>query len=342
VRAAERRLVGMKTRTLGIALVLGLVPLLTCCLAPTADGNLVPKTVDGDPSLPRVELNGSVFHAEAFGEPAAPVIVVLHGGPGQDYRGLLRLRRSVDGGALEEHHRVVFWDQRGSGLSRRHDPGQLTLAAYDADLLAIIEHYSPGRPVVLLTHSWGGMYASFFIGAHPDRVAGAVLMEPGPLTGALFDEVKSGIQEPDFGSEWLNDLAWGQAIVTPDGHARADYIQMLGALGDSAPRFHNSTTDRMPRWRYGAVASRELMRQGMSHGKPVWDFTVGLDRFQKPVLFIGSELNEVIGAEFQKRQMKFYPQSQLAVMAGAGHDHPWTHPEETLRPVFSYLAAIGF
>src|SRR5262245_20847694 len=110
----------MKTRTIGILLVLGLAALLTCCLAPTADGNLVPKTVDGDPSLPRIELNGSVFHAEAFGDPAAPVLVVLHGGPGVDYRRMLRLRRSVDGVALEDRHRVVFWDQRGSGLSRRH------------------------------------------------------------------------------------------------------------------------------------------------------------------------------------------------------------------------------
>jgi proline iminopeptidase len=103
-----------------------------------------------------------------------------------------------------------------------------------------------------------------------------------------------------------------------------------------------STTDREQAWRYGAVVNAQLMKQGMSGGKAVWDFTTGLDRFQKPVLFIGSELNEVIGAEFQKRQMKFYPQAQLAVIAGAGHDHQWTHPEETLRPVLSYLSAIGF
>jgi len=80
----------------------------------------------------------------------------------------------------------------------------------------------------------------------------------------------------------------------------------------------------------------------MSNGKAVWDFTKGLDRFQEPVLFVGSELNEIIGAGFQKRQMVFYPRAQLAVIAGAGHDHQWTHAEATLRPIVSYLAAIGF
>jgi len=327
----------MKKTSLGVIL-----SLLTSCVDPTADGNLVPRTVDGDPSLPRVELNGTALHAEAFGDPAAPVIVVLHGGPGSDYRGMLRLRGPVDGVRLEDRHRVVFWDQRGSGLSRRHDPEQLTQDVYEADLMAVLDHYAPARRVVLMGHSWGGMYASLFIGRHPERVAGAVLMDSGPLTGALFEEVKGGIQELDFGSEWLNDLTWGQAIVTPDGHARADYNRMLGALGDSQPRYHLSTADREPAWRFGAIANQALTEEVMSNGKAVWDFTKGLDRFQEPVLFVGSELNEIIGAGFQKRQMVFYPRAQLAVIAGAGHDHQWTHAEATLRPIVSYLAAIGF
>jgi proline iminopeptidase len=314
----------------------------TACLDPTADGNLVPLTVDGDPTLPRIALNGSVFHAETFGDPAAPVIVMLHAGPGRDYRGLLRLRNAVDGVRLEDRHFVVFWDQRSTGLSRRHDPGDVTVAAYDADLLALVDDVSPGRPVVLLGHSWGGMYASRFIGLHPERVAGAVLMEPGPLTGALFEEVKSGVQHLDLWSEWLNDYAWGQTIVSPDGHARADYALVLGQFGNSQPGYHLSTTDPEPFWRLGAVAYSTIPREGISNGKAVWDFTKGLDRFQHPVLFEASELDEVLGVAFQKRQMTAYPSAELAVVAGAGHDHAWTQPEGTLRPVFDYLARIGF
>ncbi len=312
------------------------------CLDPSADGNLVPKTVDGDPSLPRVALNDSLFHAETFGDPTAPVIVMLHGGPGNDYRYLLRMREAVDGRRLEDRHLVVFWDQRGCGLSRRHDPGALTLDAYDADLLALLDTYAAGRPVVLVGHSWGGMYASEFIGRHPERVAGAVLMDSGPLTGALYDEVKGGIQEMDLTSAWLNDYTWSQRILSPDDQARADYQRMLGNLGDSQPGYHLSTTDRAPAWRFGAIASAALMKDAARGGKADWDFTKGLDGFTRPVLFEGSELNEVIGAEFQKRQVTFYPNGQLVVIAGAGHDFQWTQPEETLRPIFTYLDAIGF
>jgi proline iminopeptidase len=312
------------------------------CLDPGEDGNLVPPTVDNDPTLPRIALNGSLFHAETFGDPSAPVIIMLHGGPGNDYRELSRLRQPVDGARLEDRYFLVFWDQRGSGLSRRHDPGDVTQAAYDADLEALVDRFSPSRPVVLLGHSWGAMYASNFIGQHPDRVAGAVLMEPGPLTGALYEEVKGGITDMDLGSKWLNAYLWAQTTVTPDDHARMDYIRMLGMLGNSQPGYHLSTIDRMGVWRLGAVANAAVQKASMSGGKAVWDFTKGVENFRHPVLFEASELNTVIGADFQKRQMSFYPDAQLVVVPGAGHDFQWVQPEATLRPVFSYLAAIGF
>lgn len=46
-------------------------------MAPGVPGNLVPRTVAEDPSLPAIEMNGSRFHLETFGNPAHPVIVFL-------------------------------------------------------------------------------------------------------------------------------------------------------------------------------------------------------------------------------------------------------------------------
>ena len=325
-------------------LLLAVVALsLTACLDPAEDGNLVPRTADEDPSIPQLSFNGSRFHVETFGDPSAPVIVMLHGGPGGDYRGLLRLRDPVNGVRLEDRHLLVYWDQRGSGLSQRHRESELTLAAYDRDLTWIIDQFSPGRPVVLLGHSWGGMYASRYISLHPDKVAGAVLMEPGPLTGALFSEVRPQMFQFDILSEWLNDYAWAESIVSPDGHARADYLRGLGDLsGGGQPAYHPSTTDREPFWRLGAVAAAAINAEGIVDGEPVWDFTRGLDRVAPPVLFEASADNTVIGSAFQQRQMRFYANAGLAVIAGAGHDFPWTRPAETLAPVLSYLDSIAF
>ncbi len=134
------------------------------CLAPDEPGNLVPKTVDEDPGLPRIEVNGTLLHAEAFGEPGAPTVIVLHGGPGSDYRCLLPLRALADDG-----YRVVFWDQRGTGLSRRHDKGVYSYAVYLEDLRQVVEKMaSPGQPFVFIGQSWGAMYATWFINEHGD------------------------------------------------------------------------------------------------------------------------------------------------------------------------------
>src|SRR5688572_18481133 len=84
-------------------------------------GDLVPETVDEDATLPAVDVNGTRLHLETFGDPDRPAIVFLHSGPGDDFRAMLPLRNEVDGYRLEDDHFLVFFDQRGSGLSRRHD-----------------------------------------------------------------------------------------------------------------------------------------------------------------------------------------------------------------------------
>lgn len=310
---------------------------LAACLDPAADGNLVPLTADEDPSIPQLSFNGSTFHVETFGDPSAPVIIVLHGGPGQDFRRMLRLREPVNGVRLEDHHFLVFWDQRGTGLSQRHPASELTIENYDRDLAWLVDHFSPGRPVVLLGHSWGGMYATRYLSLHPERVAGAALLEPGPLTGAIYQELRSQIMHLDFFSEWLNDYAWAQPILGPDGHARADYLFALGSFGDSQPGLHLATSDREPFWRLGAAVSTALINSA-----PDWDFTRGLDRLAVPVLFEASADDTVLGIALQQRQMQFFPHATLAVIDGAGHDFQWTRPAETLQPVLAYLGAIGF
>lgn len=66
----------------------------------------VPKTISDDSGIPHVTINGVVFHAQTFGDPKNPVVLVVHGGPGWDYRSLLPLK------ALADEFYVVFYDQR--------------------------------------------------------------------------------------------------------------------------------------------------------------------------------------------------------------------------------------
>ena len=307
--------------------------------SPSEPGALVPMTVAEDASLPAIEMNGSRFHLETFGDPANPVIIFLHGGPGGDYRGMLRLKDRYNAYSLTDEFYLVFWDQRGAGLSTRHNKDLLTKEIYVADLDSLVNRYSPDRPVFLVGVSWGGMYATRYINEFPQRVAGAVLIESGPLDGATMERLKSDITELDLSAEWLNDYAWSHGFFTPDDHARMDYQRLLG-MTSSQPKFGLSSADPEPVWRLGAAANRYLTEQIQNgHGVFEYDFTTNLAAYTTPVQFIAGSLSQVLGPSLQQQQVLRYPSASLEIVDGAGHDVAWVKTAEVLTHVRAYLDA---
>jgi proline iminopeptidase len=330
-----------------VARAAALVPLLLAggcgdILSPGDPGNLVPRTVDEDPALPALALNGSLFHLEALGDPGAPVIVFLHGGPGGDYRALTRLLDARGGEPLTASYRVILWDQRSAGLSRRHDKDEISIDLYMADLLALSDYFSPNEPVVLVGHSWGGMYATEFINQYPDRVRGAVLIEPGPFTGQRLDAlIDADYIDLDFMAEWLNDYAWSNQFFTPDDHERWDYQHALG-WRESQPKLHMDI-DNDPElfWRWGAAASRYIEEDGQDDaGNNVYDFSDNLSAYTGTALFIASGLDEVLGEEFQREQMRDYANAEVRVVPGVGHDLQWAKADDVLDLIREYLATL--
>jgi len=308
-------------------------------MSPGDPGNLVPATVAEDPGLPAVEMNGSRFHLETFGNPSNPVIVFLHGGPGGDYRSMLRLAQRYNGYSLTDDYFLVYWDQRGAGLSKRHNRGSRTLNMYLNDLDSLVGRYAPGRQVYLIGVSWGGMFATQYINKHPGRVAGAVLIEPGPLDGATAERLKDDIFDFDLGAEWLNDVAWSSQFLSPDDHARMDYERMLG-VRDGQPRFHLSRTDPEPGWRLGAAAAKYVTEDGQDgDGRFNYDFTTNLAAYTTPVLFIAGSLSEVLGPSLQVKQALHYSSASLDVVDGAGHDVAWVKAAEVVTISRAYLDA---
>jgi proline iminopeptidase len=291
-----------------------------------------------DATLPAIEMNGLFFHAETRGDPANPVIVVLHGGPGGDYRSLLKLSERFDGVSLADDYYMVYWDQRGSGLSQRVDGALITEETYLSDLHTLVHRYSPDRPVYLIGESWGGQYGIDYINHYPEDVAGAVFIEPGPMDGETMERIKDDMYDIDLEAEWLNDLAWANQFFTPDDHVRMDFERMLG-LKDSQPRFHQDMEHPAPAWRLGAVANRYVMEDGQDDdGIFVYDFAGNLQAYTTPVLLVAGSLSEVLGPSLQEEQVKRFPHATLQVVEGAGHDVAWVRTAEVLTHIRSYLA----
>jgi proline iminopeptidase len=99
-----------------------------------------------------------------------PRLVFLHGGWGGELESLF-----YDFQPLADEFRLTFYDQRGSLRSRCDGPA--TAADHVSDLEALRRSLGEER-LVLVGHSNGTWLAMAYAEAHPDRVAGLLLLAP--------------------------------------------------------------------------------------------------------------------------------------------------------------------
>lgn len=291
-----------------------------------APGNLVPKTVDQDSTLSSISVNGALLHSEAFGPADSTLIICIHGGPGGDYRYMLNCKTLATKG-----YRVVFYDQRGAGLSQRFPRNWYLSQGNDAlnkifydELKGVIAHYktSATQKTILLGQSWGAMLATAYTGKYPNEIDGLIVAEPG---GLKWNDVVDYISESrsfKLWSEALNDATYIDQFITgkEDQHEVLDYkAGLMGSvntivgdvgsdLGNNAPSYVAS--------RSGAVVNAASYELGQDT-KP--DFSAGITLFSKKVLFIYSSNNKAYPDSWASRIAAAYPSKEIFKAQGVGH-----------------------
>lgn len=329
---------------IGILLLVLLLAVIGLFIA-TAGEYSVPDTVSMDPALPHIVIDEVPFHAETFGDPQNPVVVVIHGGPGGDYGYLLNLHQ------LEDDYFVVFYDQRGAGLSPRVDAAELSLESSITDLHRIVTHYGGGQPVSLVGHSWGAMLAAGYIGQYPEFVVKVVLAEPGALNNAAlerFRERQAAGQGIAYYRVLVPTIFESFHLEPQDADARMDYIfgRMTTAFVDSAESSYRCEDERVmavepavsvPPSRFGATAFTTIFG-------PTADLSslaANAANYTDEVLLLVSACNTFIGEAFQREQMAIFPQARLVVIPDAGHNMITENPTESLRVIREYFNERG-
>lgn len=119
-----------------------------------------------------------------YGQPNAPRLLVLHGGPGAHHDYLLpQMLR------LGEHRDLLFYDQRGGGRSKTDSRIPVTWRTQVEDLDRVIGEFSID-PLTLIGYSWGGLLAMLYAiesaaGRVEHRPARLVLIDPAPVNRTL-------------------------------------------------------------------------------------------------------------------------------------------------------------
>lgn len=123
-------------------------------------------------------MNGAPLFLEAVGTRLrfdgphtrkAPVLLVLHGGPGFDHSAM---RSYFD--LFADQAQVIYLDHRGNGRSGGDDRQGWTLRQWGEDVKSFCDALEIERPIVL-GQSFGGMVAQAYAIAHPDHAAGLIL-----------------------------------------------------------------------------------------------------------------------------------------------------------------------
>lgn len=130
----------------------------------------------------QMPVNGTELYVKVFGE--GDPILVIHGGPGISHGYFLPHLLP-----LAQHHKVVFYDQRSTGLSQAAEQiPQLSLENMLRDIKALKDSLHLDK-VNILAHSWGARLALNYALTYPGDVKSLVLVSPIALNHD-FDSVQ--------------------------------------------------------------------------------------------------------------------------------------------------------
>ena len=242
------------------------------------------------------------IHSEVTGD--GPAVLLTHGFSASSHM----FASTVP--AIATDHTVIVWDMPGHGGSGApEDPAEYSTRSFLDAMVGLIDAAGAERAVVL-GHSLGGYLSLELALAHPDRVAGLVLVDTGP-----------GYRNDAARDRW-NEMAADYAV-----NLEQRGLDGLPGGAELSRNVHSSAVGL-------ALTARNVLTQHDSH---VID---GLPKISAPTLVIVGEQDDpfVKGSHYMASKI---PDAALAVIDGAGHAPPVSHPDQFNRVLRTFLEGLG-
>ena len=134
---------------------------------------------DGSPQMSAATIGGLDVHWHAWGDPSAPLAVLLHGFPDTTYTW-----RHLGPALAEAGFHAVAPSLRGYAPTGLAPEGSYRLGTLAADAAALADHFGAADPV-LIGHDWGAIIGYTAVGWQPDRWKRLVTMAVPPLGSVM-------------------------------------------------------------------------------------------------------------------------------------------------------------
>jgi proline iminopeptidase len=265
---------------------------------------------------------------EIYGAPgsALPVICV-NGGPGLSRAYMKMSAMWLD---VARHRLVVFYDQRGTGESKRLAPGApQTMEAQVEDLEGLRAHLGLDK-VALVGDSFGGWISMAYIAAHPEHVARLVLSDsPGPtwkdtvhLLPQTFPDIEA---EDDAATKKLGADTDAAARLSLRNHFRMIFYSpakrdaYMAAMGDLG---------------YKPAVARALSASAGTH-----DFTAVLTGIRCPTLVLNGRYDMNVAPLTAWNMAHAIPGAKVVFFEQSGHLPSYEEPEKYRAVLEQFLNA---
>lgn len=231
---------------------------------------------------------------------------------------------------LSSTRQLIFFDQRGRGRSQAPPGARSARIEHDAgDVRAIREAIEIDR-WNMLGHSWGGGIAMLASAGDQDAVNRLVLVDAVGPTSAwlarlhpvalarLTGERRENLARLDPTSLHADDIAAHAAYTSalyPAWFADREFAAIF-----SSPRANSST---------GAAVAARLRREG-------YDWTDRISTIRAPTLVVHGD-HDLLDVSVAESIAQLIPESQLSIIANAGHMPFWEAPEEFFTRVEKFL-----
>ncbi|HEU4557261.1 MAG TPA: alpha/beta hydrolase [Longimicrobium sp.] len=275
------------------------------------------------------------YRVAGRGPAGAPPVVFLHGGPGQ---GSVHFA-SLAGPAMERRVRMVYLDQRGSGLSERPTNRAYSLNLLVADIEGVREKLGVPR-IVVVGHSFGAVLALEYAAHYPQRTAGVVIASglwDAPTqtrlrcqsTVARFPEVARRIMGDSAATAGGGACDWGGKLPGAEREAMNNALM----FPDSAVRIRMDSAQAASGQRNTGVLGAALFRQGLMRYR-----FAGARRLTIPVLVIAGRHDGTAVPEGLRALARELPNARFVEYENSGHFVYLDETERFARDVAAFVA----
>jgi len=257
-------------------------------------------------------------------------LLLVNGGPGWSSAHMLPVAER-----LAESHRVILFDQRGTGASRLAvlDSTTVTMRAMVEDIDALRRHLSIETWIVM-GHSFGGMLAMAYAAEHPEPVEALVLSAPAGPSLDFLGWYPASLNDRLLPAERETVAYWSDAEILEADPTQAGYEIVKASIGAFLyDRSRLSEVLAVIDENTWSVTTSQLVWRDLARAD--FDVNQPLGAFQRPVLVVQGR-QDALGDLHAYRVSEIFPNASLQIIEESAH-LMWVDQEQRY-----YDAVMGF